>query len=600
MFDTHCHLQTDAFDSDREEVLTSSRNAGVKGFLVPAIDRSSFDRTLEIARSHPDVVCALGIHPHSASEWSGEVRDTIREQLGKNTKIRAIGEIGLDYYYDFAPKDVQRTAFAEQIELAKEQDLPIVIHTRDSEEDVYRIVEEHYGNPDDGKAKGQFHCFSGDVALMERAIALGFYVSFTGNITFKKSELGEVVRQVPLERVLLETDSPYLTPMPYRGKRNTPQYLRLIAEKIAEIKGIDIHVVMDQTHQNALRLFRITLWMIALLFGSSFLTPDAAEAQPRNPVGSRPPDSVMTPERRQAEELLRKQREELEREQAQRRQDSIRQLQIDQERIRQEAILQARRDSAEAAERLADAEAERLRLLTPMPWKAIGAGAGAGIGNMAMTQSKGTITPTSVLATSLQLGGHVTRTMDFEFSYSQMRVGSNLLADSLYNVGPDAPTAQRARGQALNPGSRVPTNEDLDMAWLSLDARWVINPRAPFKFYAGVGYSQITMNNRQEYQPVSDTTLQFVYDQSKVEIFEQSFSRGAIKVLFGIRYDLELNSQFTLTPFAQIGTLFAFQGDEQRLSFVFQPDREQITMTQLNIGATLYFGWFGVPRNPEE
>jgi hypothetical protein len=234
-----------------------------------------------------------------------------------------------------------------------------------------------------------------------------------------------------------------------------------------------------------------------------------------------------------------------------------------------------------------------------MPWKAIGVGGGAGIGNMAMIQSKGSITPTSVLATSFHAGGHLTRTMDIELSYAQMTVGSNLLADSLFNSGEAFPTGGRPRGTPLAPGQRVPTHEDIDISWLSLDARWVINPRAPFKFYAGLGYSHLNISNRQEFQPIGpDTVRQFVYDASKVEVLEESFSRGAVKILFGIRYDFELDKQFILTPFAQISTLFAFQGDEQGLSFVFQPDRQQMTMTHLNVGATLYFGWFGVPRNP--
>jgi TatD DNase family protein len=596
MFDTHCHLQTDAYDEDREQVLTEARAAGLKRFMVPAIDHGSFSRTLSLARSSDDIFCSLGIHPHSAKEWSSEIADEIRQAAGNEPKIRAIGEMGLDYYYDFAPKDVQRRAFSEQIALAQELRLPIVVHTRDSEDDVYSIVQEQYQNAPPDLPRGQFHCFSGDVPLMERAIALGFHVSFTGNITFKKSTLGEVVREVPLERMLLETDSPYLTPAPHRGKRNTPGFLRLIAEKVAEIKGIDIEVVMDQTYRNALKLFQISLWLLVLLAGGSLATADDVQAQP---VGSRPPDSVMTPQRREAEELLRKQREELQREQEQRRQDSLQRVRTDAEQRRLEALEQVRQDSIKAAERIRESEEARMHALTPMPWKAIGVGAGAGIGNMAMSQSKATITPTSVLATTFQIGGHLTRSMDVELSFSNMRVGGDVTHDSLYANDLFAPVSPKRPNHVYLPGNRVPTLENLDISWISLDLRWVINPRAPLKFYAGGGYSHLTMTNHQEYVDIPETTMVYTVDPSKLKTYEQSFSRGAIKLLFGARYDFEVSSQFTVTPFAQIATLFAFQGEEQGPSFIFQPDRELITMTHLNIGVSVYFGWFGVPRDPD-
>ncbi|HET6512964.1 MAG TPA: TatD family hydrolase [Candidatus Kapabacteria bacterium] len=446
--------------------------------------------------------------------------------------------------------------------------------------------------------RGQFHCFSGDVPLMERAIALGFHVSFTGNITFKKSTLADVVREVPMDRVLLETDSPYLTPAPHRGKRNSPGFLRLIADKVAEIKAMDVQEVIDQTTKNALKLFQISLWLLVLMAGASFLSSDPVKAQP---VGSRPPDSVMTPERRRAEELLRQQREELQREQEQRRQDSIRQVQTEAEQRRLEAIEQRRQDSIRAVERLREEEEERQHALTPMPWKAIGVGAGAGIGNMAMSQNKRTITPTSVLATSFQIGGHVTRNMDLEFGYSKMRVGSDLVSDSLYASSLTAPVAAKGPNHIFDDGDRILTLENLDITWWSLDARWVINPRAPLKFYAGLGYSHITMNNYQEYQTIIDSGVtSYTLDPANTKVYDESYSRGAVKVLFGTRYDFELSKNFTVTPFAQISTIFAFQGEVQKPSFVFAPDGEQITMTHLNIGVTVYFGWFGVPRNPEE
>lgn len=595
MFDSHCHLQTDAFAGNLQETLTASRVAGVKGFLVPAIDSHSLERTVALAEAEPDVFCAVGIHPHSAKEWTDELRDKIRHTVRSHAKVRALGETGLDYYYDFAPPEVQTRAFREQIELAQELDLPIVIHNRDADDDVYGIVEEYYRGRDPLRPTGQFHCFSGTTDAMHKAVDLGFYVSFTGNITFKKSTLSEVVRATPIDRILIETDAPYLAPHPFRGKQNSPAWLPLVAQKVAEIKELPVESVIQHTYDNALRLFKLASLLVLLVTGSLLATDDV-HAQP--PVGSRPPDSVMTPERRRQEELLRQQREELAREQAQRRQDSIRRAQEEELEIRQQAEEQLRRDSLRAAEKLEQIERERLRALTPMPWKAIGVGGGIGIGNMAMSQSKPSITPTSVLATTLQIGSHITRGVDLELSFSSMRVADNLLRDSLYSAGEDAPTGSKP-GSPMLPGFRVPTDEEIVIKTTGLDVRFVINPRSSFKFYTGIGYTHINIRNRQEYQPLTDTTVKFVYDPSKVKVFEDEFSRGAIKLLFGFRYDIELTKQLTLTPFAQISALGAFQGAGQRGSFVFRPDADQITMTHLNVGATVFFGWFGVDRNPK-
>lgn len=597
MFDTHCHLQTEAFAQDLDQVLQESRAQGVTRFLIPAIDLASFDRTLEVASSAADIACALGIHPHAAKEWDRNVRARIVDAVGKDPNIKAIGEIGIDYYYDFAPKEVQQRAFREQIQLARSVGLPIIVHTRDSEEDVLRIVEEEYEDASPEEHNGQFHCFAGGLDMMERALAKGFYVSFTGNITFKKSTLTEVVERTPLERILIETDSPYLTPAPHRGKRNTPAFLPLVASKIAEIKQLPVQQVMKQTFENSLRLFKLApLVLVLALLGLMSMSTEA-QSQPRsNPVGSRPPDSVMTPERRAQEELLKKQREELAREQEQRRLDSVQQVQREQLEMQMEAVAQMRKDSLRAAEKLAEAEAAALKAATPMPWKAIGIGGGVGIGNMAMIQAKATITPTSVLATGLQIGGHLSRVVDLELGFYNMRVGSDLMADSLYSAGPSFPVSLRPVGQRLDPGHFVPIEENLDISWWSLDSRFVLNPHTSFKFYLGIGYTHLTMTNTQRAQTIKDTMTRFEFLPSDVTTREESFSRGSIKLLFGIRYDIELSSQFTLTPFAQISALGAFSGDAQKQGLVFNPDPDQITMTHLNVGATLYFGWFGVPR----
>lgn len=590
LFDTHCHLQTEPFNEDREEVLRVARETGVESLLVPAIDVASFPGTLALAAEHSSVYCALGIHPHSSQEWNAGVRERIEEEAGRNPKLRAIGEIGLDYYYDFSPKEVQQQAFREQIQLAKQLRKPIIIHTRESDDDVYRIVEEEYAGADADQPRGQFHCFSGTVEMMQKVVSLGFHVSFTGNITFKKSTLTEVVREAPLESILIETDSPYLAPVPFRGKRNTPVYLPKVAEKIAEIKNIDVPSVMQKTYANAVKLFLSSAAILAFLF----LVTTGVQAQPgrSNPVGNRPPDSVLTGQARQNEELRKQQQQQIQREAEQRRQDSIAQAARDQQEALARIQEQARQDSAKAAQRIAEEEAERQKMMTPIAWKAIGIGGSIGIGNMALTENKRTLTPTAVLATTLQAGTQITRVIDFEVQYSRMIVHADLIPDSLYNVGLDAPSASIRQGQKYLPSNNFPQHEDLKITGLSFDLRFVINPRRAFKYYAGIGYSHLTMAHDQTYLTAVDTS---VFDPT-IHTYSNSFSRGAIKVLFGARYDIELGDKFIVTPFAEIAAYAAFQGENAKPPYILRPDEEQITMTLLNAGVTIYFGWFGVNR----
>ena len=420
---------------------------------------------------------------------------------------------------------------------------------------------------------------------------LGFYVSFTGNITFKKSTLEEVVRVAPLERIMLETDSPYMTPVPNRGKRNTPSSVRQVAEKIAEIKQIDIVEVMNQTTKNAIKLFKLAALTAVLLstFASSRLF-----AQRTDPVGSRPPDSVMTDDRRKMEEAVRKQREELQKADEQRRQDSIRTAErAEQESVKQ-AIEQVRQDSIKAAQRIADEEKARLKAQTPIAWKAIGIGAGLGIGNMQMTQAKATITPTSVLETSFQIGTQISRVLDFQITYASLKVGDDLTGDKLYNGGNNFRTGPQPAH--LSPGNNIPIREDLTITTLAFDVRFLITPKAPFKFYAGLGYTHLKMENNQIYKTVIIGANKDTIIGPTQSTLDASFSRGAVKILFGIRYDLELGDKFILTPFAEISALGAFSGDNQLPPFVFRPDETQITMTHFTFGASLYFGWFGTQR----
>jgi TatD DNase family protein len=595
MFDSHCHLQTEQFADDVDATVALSRAAGVSAFMIPAIDLASFDATVALANRIDGACYALGIHPHSSMEWSPDVRKQILDRAETDSKLVAIGEIGLDYFYDFSPKDIQQKAFREQIELAQELGKPIIIHTRESDDDVWQIVSELYPNNPQTGPTGQFHCFSGSVDLMQKAVTKGFFVSFTGNITFKRmggepNPLPEVVRQTPIENILLETDSPYLAPMPHRGKRNTPANLGLIAAKIAEIKEIDISIVMKQTFDNATRLFlRPTL--IVMLFGILALFASASEAQRQDPIGSRPPDSVMTPERRRAEDLLKKQREELQKEDDRRRQDSV----VAAEKERQETILelqqQARQDSAKAAQRIADEEKARLKALTPIAWKAIGIGGSVGIGNMSLSQNKNPLTPTSVLATDFHIGTQITRVLDFQISLTSLKVDDDLVQSRLYNNGENSPTGPRPAH--LDSGNRVPTHETLAISDASFDLRFVITPRYAFKFYAGLGYTYLSIHSTQLFQRVIDTAQTL---SPTVESLDATFKRGAISLLFGIRYDIELGNSFILTPYAEISALGAFQGETQKAAFVFKADPDQITMTHLSLGVTLYFGWFGVER----
>lgn len=452
-----------------------------------------------------------------------------------------------------------------------------------------------YASEDPELPRGQLHCFSGTTESMKRAVSIGFYVSFTGNITFKKSTLDEVVREAPLERILLETDSPYLSPAPFRGKRNTPANLGLVAQKIAELKNIDIQEVMHQTTKNALRLFSKVLPIVILLLSIATL----ASAQRTEPVGSAPPDSVMTSERRKAEELRKKQDQELQREAEQRKQDSIASVQKEYEELQQKAMEQARQDSIAAAERIAEAERERLRMLTPVPWKAVALGGGIGIANVQMILGKPSLTPSSVLATTFDLTSQITRRLDVQVGYTHLRIGDEFLHDSVWSLGPGTPPATELRKAAFNPRQRLIRREDFFANVLSIDLRYVITrPSSAVGFYLGFGYDHMSMRNEQEYYPIVDTMV----FASTTKTFSQSFSRSGLSLLFGARHDFEVGEGFTVTPYAQITAMGAFQGtagdpsSTLNAAFVFQPDPDQIIMTHVKLGVSIAYGWWGVPR----
>jgi TatD DNase family protein len=275
MIDTHAHLFDSDFDQDFDQVIGNAFSEGVEAILMPAIEPKTFEKMFDCVSRDKRLFCSIGIHPHNSQELNDETLKLI-EDYSNHPKVRAIGEIGLDYYYDFSPKVVQIEAFRKQIEIAKKCDLPIIVHNRESDEDVISIIKEFQ----DGTLKGVLHCFSGDLHLLESAMYLGFYVSFTGNITFKKAdELRKVVAEAPLERILLETDSPWMAPVPMRGRRNEPKLIKLIAEKIADIKSITLEEVINMTTKSAKELFKLTF---AVLFIFCFSSLNLLFAQNQN------------------------------------------------------------------------------------------------------------------------------------------------------------------------------------------------------------------------------------------------------------------------------------------------------------------------------
>jgi len=262
MIDTHAHIFVDEFQSDFNYVLSSAFSNGITHILMPAIEPKTFDKVIATAELDERLYCSMGVHPHNASEVNEEILSLIQQKC-HNKKVVAIGEIGLDYYYDFNPPDIQKQAFIEQIRLAKKLNLPIIVHNRESDDDLMEILEKEQN----GELRGVLHCFSGDKKMLDKSLELGFYVSFTGNITFKKAEaLREIVKLTPLDRILLETDSPWMAPVPYRGKRNEPKNLNLIAAKIAEIKSVTLNEVIEMTTKSAINLFKFGLILLFFIF----------------------------------------------------------------------------------------------------------------------------------------------------------------------------------------------------------------------------------------------------------------------------------------------------------------------------------------------
>ncbi len=252
MIDSHCHLDFDEYEGRRDEVIKEAHAAGVHTLINIGVDLQSSLRSVELAEKYDSVYAVVGVHPHDARTLDDRVMAGLKELTGRE-QVVAIGEIGLDYYRDLSPRAVQRKAFRRQLELAVERELPVVIHTRQAFDETVAIVEEYA----DRLAGGVFHCFPGDADDARRVIDLGFVISVGGVITYSNSRMGRMAAEVPLDKIMLETDSPYLTPQPHRGKTNCPAYVVLICEKLAELKGISRREVESVTDRVCRKLFRL-------------------------------------------------------------------------------------------------------------------------------------------------------------------------------------------------------------------------------------------------------------------------------------------------------------------------------------------------------
>ena len=248
MIDTHCHLYDDKLYPKLDEIILNAKKANVEKMICIGDNLNTSLKSLEIAEKYNNIYATVGIHPHESKDASEKYLSKI-ERYSNHQKVVAIGEIGLDYYYNFSDSKIQKAVFLEQLKLAKKLNLPSVIHCRDAYEDLLEIIIESEHN------KGVIHCFSGDLEFANKIINLGYYISFTGMITFVK-ELEDVIKNISLNHILIETDSPYLAPVPYRGKINEPAYVEKIAEKIAEIKNLSAKEVIDITTNNANVLFK--------------------------------------------------------------------------------------------------------------------------------------------------------------------------------------------------------------------------------------------------------------------------------------------------------------------------------------------------------
>ena len=258
LIDSHCHLADDVFSADLEAVIARTKEAALERVLI-ILEAGNGQEEAQAAQAHglwPDIRVAVGVHPHHAHQFAGDALGAaaaVRQQIGRTPYARAIGEIGLDYHYDYSPRPVQQAVFRAQMRLARELQLPVVIHTREAESDTLDVLKSAGG----GQVRGVLHCFTGTAELASAALDLGYYISLAGIVTFPNaSELRQIARQVPLDRLLVETDSPFLTPAPHRGERNEPARVRYTADALAALKGISVAELARATVANFHALFR--------------------------------------------------------------------------------------------------------------------------------------------------------------------------------------------------------------------------------------------------------------------------------------------------------------------------------------------------------
>ena len=250
LIDTHCHIDEEAFDADREEVIALQRESGVELMIVPGVNVASIETVMQVCRSHPGYCYpALGLHPEDVKDdWQEQL--TIVEQAIRNhrNELVAIGEIGLDYYWDKTYKEEQQEVLRRQLIMARELDLPVILHNREATEDILRIVKEEGG-------RGVFHCFNGSRETAQQILDMGFYLGIGGVLTFKNSKLAEKLDVVPLERILLETDAPYMAPVPHRGERNESRFMIHVAERLAQVYNCSVEHIIEVTNANARQIF---------------------------------------------------------------------------------------------------------------------------------------------------------------------------------------------------------------------------------------------------------------------------------------------------------------------------------------------------------
>lgn len=253
LFDSHCHIDDRRFETDVDEVLARMREYGVTRYAVIGSDMESSRHAIDFAHAHEGAYAVAGIHPHEAKTFHEDDLGTLTAWL-KEEKVQAIGEIGLDYYYDLSPREVQIDVCRKQMELAYQLDVPVAYHVRDAHQDMIDLMKQQKGK----LSGGIIHCFSGSWEIAREYLKMGFYISFAGPVTFKKApKLQEAAANVPIERLLIETDSPYLSPEPVRGRRNEPTNVRFVAQKIAELRQIPLEEVARITTQNAMNVYRI-------------------------------------------------------------------------------------------------------------------------------------------------------------------------------------------------------------------------------------------------------------------------------------------------------------------------------------------------------